>query len=522
MTQNPQVGAYTYPASGPSSVRPHAVSVAGPYPLTYDNNGNLLTMTDPTGFFGYSASYDVENHLTSVTTTYNAIPTTATFIYDGDGGRVKKIVGTTTTRYLSKLYECETTGANTSCSRFIWAGDTRIATVSVTNGTVHYWHGDHLGSSSVITDSTGAKVQALTYQPHGGVNTNQSFTTPAVDVPYKFTGKEFDYSTDFYYYESRYYDPWFGRFISPDTMVARPGDPQDLNRYSYAGNNPLRYTDPAGHFKIGKFFKRLFHPGGINRLINNNPALRALGYIYLGPGAMLFIDPLTRPYAVSAAAVTASVFTGGAAAPSLGPILGGALGGAIGDAVGGAGSTLSGQRVDWAGVMLAGTIGGGLGGAVGLIGDPVLNMIGRGITGGVTSSLRGGDFKLGFAIGLGTAAAFHAYTAVTGFSGIQYGPGRGVEMKDPTTPPAKEFLNNVGRANLDPDAVQAAQGSLCCHEGSWLMHTAGLVPGMNAMAGFHDFLTGPNYLGMSPFHKRSNHVALLCIDSRGRNQPAHG
>lgn len=75
MTQNPQVGAYTYPASGPSSVRPHAVSVAGPYPLTYDNNGNLLTMTDPTGFFGYSASYDAENHLTSVTTTYyNAIP----------------------------------------------------------------------------------------------------------------------------------------------------------------------------------------------------------------------------------------------------------------------------------------------------------------------------------------------------------------------------------------------------------------------------------------------------------------
>jgi len=142
--------------------------------------------------------------LASAVTTFGSTTITSTFVYDGEGSRVKKIVGTTTTRYINKLYECDTTGANTSCSRFIWADQMRIATVAVTSGTVHYWHGDHLGSSSVITDSTGAKVQAITYQPHGGVNTNQSFTTPAVDVPYKFTGKEFDSSTDFYYYESRY------------------------------------------------------------------------------------------------------------------------------------------------------------------------------------------------------------------------------------------------------------------------------------------------------------------------------
>jgi len=90
----------------------------------------------------------------------------STFVYDGDGGRVKKIVGTTTTQYINKLYECDTTGANTSCSRFIWANNTRIATVA-TNGTTHYWHGDHLGSSTVITDSTGANVQALEVAPVG-------------------------------------------------------------------------------------------------------------------------------------------------------------------------------------------------------------------------------------------------------------------------------------------------------------------------------------------------------------------
>lgn len=121
-----------------------------------------------------------------------------------------------------------------------------MATVAVTSGTVHYWHGDHLGSSSVITDNTGAKVQALTYYPYGDVRTNVPGTP--VNVPYKYTGKELDASSNLYFYESRCYHAIFGRFISPDPYVGRPGDPQDLNRYAYARNNPLIYTDPTGHF----------------------------------------------------------------------------------------------------------------------------------------------------------------------------------------------------------------------------------------------------------------------------------
>lgn len=246
-------GTFTYPTSGAGVVRPHAVQSAGPYQYSYDNNGNQTGITSTLGDYSSNTTFNVDNRMASAVTAFGSVTITSTFVYDGDGGRVKKTVqdstGTHVTRYISKLYECETTGTNTNCSRFIWAGDTRIATVA-TNGTVHYWHGDHLGSSSVITDSTGAKVQALTYSPFGGPRTNQSFTTPAVDVPYKFTGKEFDYSTDFYYYESRYYDPWFGRFISPDSIVPNFRDPQYLNRYTYARNNPMLYTDPSGHCPI--------------------------------------------------------------------------------------------------------------------------------------------------------------------------------------------------------------------------------------------------------------------------------
>ncbi|MBI5756782.1 MAG: cell wall hydrolase, partial [Nitrospirae bacterium] len=57
-----------------------------------------------------------------------------------------------------------------------------------------------------------------------------------------------------YYYGARYYNPQLGRFISPDSIVPNPGNPQDLNRYIYAGNNPLLYIDPTGH----NFFKKLF------------------------------------------------------------------------------------------------------------------------------------------------------------------------------------------------------------------------------------------------------------------------
>ena len=243
-------GTYTYPTSGAGVVRPHAVRVAGPYSYSYDNNGNQTGITSTDGDYSSSTTFNVDNRMASAVTTFGSTTVNSTFVYDGEGERVKKIVGTTTTRYISKLYECDTTGTNTSCSRFIWAGETRIATIAVTPGTVHYWHGDHLGSSSVITNSTGAKVQALTYQPHGGVNTNQSFTTPAIDVPYKYTGKEFDYSTDFYYYESRYYDPWFGRFISPDSTIPYPMNPESLNRYSYVLNNPIKYIDIDGNVAL--------------------------------------------------------------------------------------------------------------------------------------------------------------------------------------------------------------------------------------------------------------------------------
>ncbi len=247
---NPLVGNYTYPTSGTGSVRPHAVSTAGSNSYGYDNNGNM------TSGAGRTLTYDFENRPTSIASNNGVI---TTMVYDGDGGRVKKIAGTTTVRFIGKLYECE----NTTCVKYIFAGEQRIAIKQVSNGLVDYYHSDHLGSTSVITNgTTGAQEENITYYPYGATRTNTSGTTPPTDVPYKFTGQELDSSTGLYFYGARYYDATLGRFISPDTIVEAPGHPQTLNRYTYVGNNPLRYTDPTGHcfivcisfkhFNIGK------------------------------------------------------------------------------------------------------------------------------------------------------------------------------------------------------------------------------------------------------------------------------
>ncbi|GIV82919.1 MAG: hypothetical protein KatS3mg051_2273 [Anaerolineae bacterium] len=51
-----------------------------------------------------------------------------------------------------------------------------------------------------------------------------------------------------YDYGARWYDPSLGRFIQPAPLVPAPGNPQALNRYAYVLNNPIRYTDPSGHW----------------------------------------------------------------------------------------------------------------------------------------------------------------------------------------------------------------------------------------------------------------------------------
>jgi len=119
--------------------------------------------------------------------------------------------------------------------------------------TLEYLHTDHLGSTSVTSNSSGKVIDTVKYFPFGGT---RSSTAPlATDK--LFTGQRLD-QTGLYFYNARYYDATIGRFISPDSVIPEPFNPQSLNRYSYCSNNPLRYTDPSGHdyldFAIAGYF----------------------------------------------------------------------------------------------------------------------------------------------------------------------------------------------------------------------------------------------------------------------------
>ena len=110
-----------------------------------------------------------------------------------------------------------------------------------TNGTLYYLLGDHLGSTSLTTDTVGNKVSELRYKAWGEVR----FTSGNVPTKYQYTGQYSEVDFGLYFYNARWLDVSLGRFTQADSIV--PGGVQGYDRYAYVSNNPLRSTDPTGH-----------------------------------------------------------------------------------------------------------------------------------------------------------------------------------------------------------------------------------------------------------------------------------
>ena len=189
---------------------------------------------------GAGTTNDAENRLTAMSG-----GATASYVYDGDANRVKATAGGTTSVYIGNYFEW--TGSTVTMKSYYYAGATRAAMRTGTStGTVNYLLGDHLGSQALTLTSAGARLNTnteLRYYPYGlaRYNTNNQLTS------YNFTGQRKDSGSGLLFYNARWYDPQVGRFLQADTLVPAPGDPQSLNRYSYVGNRPVRFTDPTGH-----------------------------------------------------------------------------------------------------------------------------------------------------------------------------------------------------------------------------------------------------------------------------------
>lgn len=104
-----------------------------------------------------------------------------------------------------------------------------------------YYHPDHLGSSSYITNLEGEVVQHIEYVPFGEVFVEER--NNIWNTPYLFNAKEFDEETGLYYYGARYYDPHISLWITTDPIKNKY---PNISSYCYTANNPVRFIDPDG------------------------------------------------------------------------------------------------------------------------------------------------------------------------------------------------------------------------------------------------------------------------------------
>jgi RHS repeat-associated protein len=327
ITSNSVLGSYTYGA------KPHAVTAAGANTYAYDANGNM------TSGGGRTLTWDGDNRPVNINGN--------TYVYDIDGNRLKKTVGGTTTLYLGDGYEI--TGSQVT-KYLSFAGEVVAKRVGATQ---FYIHNDHLGSVNVITDSAGTEVQRFKYKPWG--DRLQTGTGHVEST--SFTAQRQD-ETGLFYLHARYYDPVLARFISADPIVPS-SQAVGLNRYAYAGNDPVNHTDTngmsffktilrvvAGIYTVGMSEVALRAPG-INRTLTRVPAIGgllsaaftyALGNWTGGVGYLPWVMGDTRGFAKSYAKMAiigaASAVTAGAAGPGVGLGTSLATAGATGAAAG--------------------------------------------------------------------------------------------------------------------------------------------------------------------------------------------
>lgn len=126
---------------------------------------------------------------------------------------------------------------------------------SVGSTTIDYVLTDHLGGTNVITNSSGTSiVETLDYYPYGSIRIDNKIN--GTDERRKFIGQINDAGSGLDYFNARYYSADRGQFISEDpTFLGDPlaqdlTNPQSLNSYSYANDNPINRADPSGRFSL--------------------------------------------------------------------------------------------------------------------------------------------------------------------------------------------------------------------------------------------------------------------------------
>ena len=128
-----------------------------------------------------------------------------------------------------------------------------------------FYHSDHLGSTSYITDDKGNITQYTVYLPYGELLVDEHSSSE--DLPYKFNGKELDEETGLYYYGARYMQPVASVWYGVDPLFEKY---PSLSAYNYCAGNPINAVDPDGKYILFINGLRLWHGARDQKTFFNN------------------------------------------------------------------------------------------------------------------------------------------------------------------------------------------------------------------------------------------------------------
>jgi RHS repeat-associated protein len=251
---------YTYDGAGNlKTMTENGITITLNYPSP--NYLNELQSTSVGGVTKTTYAYDGDGNMvsrngTAQTFTYNFMdqmvkakvgPTTETNVFDGLGRRISRTVGGVTTSWAyigdKVLYEQNmTNGQVTGRIDHIYADGFQVA--EVVNGVTYYPVQNYVGSTvKVMSNSVppGTSFSA-SYYPYGRI----SVSVNTLHETLRFTEMPYDSLTGLYFMGTRFYDPTIGRFVQMATSAGVLPNPLSLNRYAYAGDNPMSFSDRSG------------------------------------------------------------------------------------------------------------------------------------------------------------------------------------------------------------------------------------------------------------------------------------
>lgn len=204
--------------------------------ITYDANGNPLT------FDGYTYTWEGGRQLTGISG--NGLK--ADYTYDDKGIRTSKTVNGIKTDYnlADDRIISETTGNATIHYRYNVSGEL----VGLYYNGDEYFYVKNLQNDIIgIVNASGTLCVTYTYDAWGNATIGGSLaSTLGVDNPFRYRGYYYDKETQYYYLQSRYYNPKFGRFINADNQFNDDDSIVGTNLFTYCYNNPINIVDYNG------------------------------------------------------------------------------------------------------------------------------------------------------------------------------------------------------------------------------------------------------------------------------------